>query len=626
MKKVSDMKNTFLHKMASLFLGALLLVSAGCQDILEREFKDPESYEAPPEELAGGMFTQTLYQWKVYVQDYGEWWWSLGGWGITAYSQVGLRPLTNNYAVIYQYMNEVESGDGFSADNGVRSYFEDMYTKMKTWAVFRDLMETEYNKDEAIYNDVMVFYQLTTVIKDFAMIRNVDFFNSIPYKNALKGGQGVLNAEYDDPLETSKAILDDLEEIANTLEDNYSKMSAKAKETFVKQDLAFGGDILKWKQYINALRLKYAVRMSGADETYAKAQIASAIQSGLPTTDMAWELPFAQASVLGGGGTVIRAWYERFTSYYIPNIILERMNHQGSQYTAGIDDPRLPVIASPTRYNDYRGVRMDQTFHQPQYDAIVAGKNFDGTPMVKPDYVNQSIWDNYQKRYIQNAARSTSPNLSYWDINNLSMYNPATYIYCDFPVYMMSMAEVDLFLAEVAAKGLATTGKTAGAHLSDAVKHSTDFWYWVASLSIADKTAYARYCPSKPDAADINTYAAFIASQVNAATNIEDQMEIIMQQKYIHLNLMAPNECWTELRRTRHPKLEPISFPPYYTNITPHVERIKYPTSEQLNNTDNYAKVKDQDNYSTPIFWIPAAKKTESYYGTSYVPVEAYNN
>jgi hypothetical protein len=36
-------------------------------------------------------------------------------------------------------------------------------------------------------------------------------------------------------------------------------------------------------------------------------------------------------------------------------------------------------------------------------------------------------------------------------------------------------------------------------------------------------------------------------------------MEILMQQKYIHLNLHGVYELLAELRRTRHPKLEPIS-------------------------------------------------------------------
>ncbi len=596
-------------------MAAVALVLSSCQDKLEEAFYNPETYQAPPEKLASGLFTKTLFEWKVYVQDYGEWWWSLSGRNITAYSQIGLRPLTANYSSIFQNFEDVETGNGFTAENGIRNYFNDMYTKMKTWSIFKQLIEEEYTGE--VLDNSYVYYQLTTVIKNFTMLRNIDIFNSIPYYNAIQGNKGILFTEYDDPLEVTKSILDELKEISESLEQNYDKMSGDAKVTFAKQDLAFKGDIKMWKQYINALRLKYAVRMSAADEAYAKTQIASAIQGGLPTKDMFWHLPSNPAKDLPGGITIVRGWYERYTSFFIPNVILERMNHNKRVYEPGIDDPRLPVIASPTRYDDYRGVRMEHAYHQVAYDSIGAGKEAN----MRPSFIDQDFWDTYNKRYVNNFNRTPDGDLKYFDINCLSMYNPATYMYCDFPVYMSSLAEIDLFLAEVVAKNYASTGKTAGEHLKDAIAHSTDFWYYLNSKSIVNPEDHPRYFPQKPSQADIDTYGGFIVTEYNKATTMDDKMEIIMQQKYIHLNLMAPNECWTELRRTRHPKLEPITFTPYYTNIKPQVERIKYPDSEELNNSENFAKVKGENNYSSPVYWVPQDKRNESYYGNSYIEI-----
>lgn len=604
------MKNILLASLA-----ATTLLFSGCQDKLAEDFYNPEDYQAPEEKLASGLFTKTLYEWQVYVQDYGEWWWSLGGVGVTAYAQVGVRPTTSNYGGIYQDFADVTTGNGFSADNGIRNYFNNMYTKMKTWSIFKQLVEEEYTG--ATLDNSYVYYQLTTAIKDYTMLRNIDFFNSIPYYNAIQGNKGVLFAEYDDPLEVTKSILDELKEISESLVANYDKMSSDTKANFAKQDLAFKGDIQLWRQYINALRLKFAVRMSAADETYAKAQIASAIQDGLPTSDMTWLLPTNPAKDLPGGGTINRGWFERYTSFYIPNVILERMNHNKRIYEPGIDDPRLPVIASPTRYNDYRGVRMDNLYHQPEYDAIINSSDDD----PRPDFIDENIWTNHHKRFIQNNTIDSKGALNYWDINCLSLYNPATYIFAYFPVYMFSMAETDLLLAEVAAKNYASTGKTAGEHLADAVAHSTKFWYYVNSLSISDKDSYPRYFPEEPSDEVVQTYANYLNEEYKKAATLDDQMEIIMQQKYIHLNLMAPNECWTELRRTRHPKLEPINFPPYYNYIKPQVERIKYPDSEELNNTENFAKVKAENNYSSPIYWIPQDKRSESYYQDNYVEI-----
>ncbi len=57
---------------------------------------------------------------------------------------------------------------------------------------------------------------------------------------------------------------------------------------------------------------------------------------------------------------------------------------------------------------------------------------------------------------------------------------------------------------------------------------------------------------------DINNYADKIAADFTAAPGVEDKMEIIMQQKYIHVNITDHYDLWAELRRTRHPLLEPM--------------------------------------------------------------------
>lgn len=59
---------------------------------------------------------------------------------------------------------------------------------MKTWSIFKQLVEEEYT-GETLTNSY-VYYQLTTVMKDYTMLRNIDFFNSIPYYNAIQGNQG----------------------------------------------------------------------------------------------------------------------------------------------------------------------------------------------------------------------------------------------------------------------------------------------------------------------------------------------------------------------------------------------------------------------------------------------------
>jgi hypothetical protein len=602
-----------------VLLGCVTVVSflcTSCQDTLKEQFFNPESYEAPSNKLGPGLFSQTLYSWQIYVQDYGEWWWALTGYNITAYAQVGVRVPVANYAGIYDYLPDLN--ETTPADNNIGNYFGNMYPKVNSWSILKGLIEKDFKGQ--VLDDNLPYFQLVSVIKDFVILRNIDYYNSVPYSQALLGKEAVLFPKFDDPKEATRAMLLDLKSISSSLEANYNKMSAEAKTEFAIQDLAFKGDIKKWVKYTNALCLKYAVRMSGVDEAFAKEQIQSAIAGGLPAADCTWELPFSQSADLPGGGTVVRGRFERFTSFFIPNVILERMNHQGYAYTPGVDDPRLPFIAAPTRYNDYRGIRLDKTYNQPLWDAIV---NQDDAN--KPAGMSALEWTR-TKRFIMNNSgdRDSKGDLGSFTYNCVSMYNPATYIYNDFPVSMMTLGEVDLLLAEVAAKNLASTGKTAGAHLADAVTHSTAFWYYVSTKSTAKCSVgdIKRFRPDNPAAADVQTYANYINTEYGKLGDVESRMEMIMQQKYIHLNLMDPNECWTELRRTRHPKLEPINFPPTYTNGKPVIERIMYPSSEETVNSENFLVVKPENNYTSPIYWVPTAKRAESYYGDTFIPIE----
>jgi hypothetical protein len=196
---------------------------------------------------------------------------------------------------------------------------------------------------------------------------------------------------------------------------------------------------------------------------------------------------------------------------------------------------------------------------------------------------------------------------------------------------MNSLAENDLFLAETVAKGLATTGKSAADHVRDAVIHSTDFWYYINSLTniwdtpdMPEKTDFLAKAlqPAKPSAAVIEQFANKIKTAFEAAAGIEDQMEIIMQQKYIHHNILNIYELWAELRRTRHPRIEKLKVSGVIAEPIP--ERIKYPSGEKQNNPDSYNLVSREDDFTTPIFWLPDNKRSESYYMNDYLPLKGF--
>lgn len=556
-----------------------LLLFNSCQKTLEREFKNPLVYSPDIANRAPGLFTNALTQWKFYIKDYGEWWWQLES-GVFQYSGLASRYISYRYDWFSEY-DDLINGNGFQ-ESGL-TWFNDYYTRMKSWGLIRDQLQDLTGKD---YDDNVIYFSLTSIIKDWGALRNVDFYNSIPYVGAFQGTQGVFFVPYDDPKVIYTTVLDDLKKIAEELPGQYDKMSPEAKTLLGKQDIALKGDVSKWIQYVNALRLRYAVNLSGVDAEVAKAHITDAIKN-LPQTDLTWAIPFVNAaSDLPGGGTWQRGLYESAFRSFIPNGIIYRMNFHNLAYEPTIDDPRLPVLALPTKWNDYRGVTYDIDVQSPLYDA---GEKY--------------------YPYCDNIVSSSQQNAR-------CMWSHVTYTHNDMPADMVTLGEIDLLLAEVATKGLVATPKTAGNYIKDAVVHSTDFWYAMNALSTYGSNVSEPWKslikPTKPSADIINSYAEKVKNAFEAKTALEDKMEILMIQKQIHINILEPYQYWGDLRRTRHPKLEKFTWKG--KAMAPMVERLKYPSSEVSNNTEFYLKVANQDNLTTPIFWVPDAKKSETYY------------
>lgn len=586
-----------MKNMKKIILGLVFILSiiSSCNKKLDSEFPNPEAYDKTGN-LFGGLFTNSLYKWKVYVQDYGEWWWEIAGsgaMGVIGYTQIGQRYITDRYGWFNLY-DDLSGTDGFgNATSLWQGRLSAFYGGAAGWVSIKDNIALVSGEE---LDNNKIYYLLATVVKDYSALLTVDFYNSIPYSEAFGGKDRVFFPKYDDPKSIYTSVLEELKSIEAELPVAYAKMTPGAISTFNVQDIAFQGNVQKWRQYINALRLKYAIRISGVDETLAKSHIQDVLsKNNLPTSDMTWKMPYAID--VQSGGEWLRGLNEAWPGTFIPNIIMKRMNYGTTKYEPGTDDPRLPVIAMPTKYSsfsstpavgDYRGVTMDADAAKPGY---VAGERYyTGGPM-----------GNIQENFAQDTK---------------SQYSYVTYTRNSaFPVYMMSMAEVDLLLAEVAAKGYGSTGKTAADHLKDAITHSTDFWY-ARNAESTYGTQYSIMHPAKPSSGDITTYSNFVASRYNSKSALEDKMEIIMQQKFIHLNIMCPYELWSEQRRTRHPKLEPLTLGGKV--MKPYPERLRYPTSEQSTNADNYATVKDQDNFTSPIFWVPQNLKTVNPYWDNY--------
>ena len=590
-----------------------------CKKQLADQFHNPEVY-SKTENLFGGIFLAMLTEHKVFVQDYGEFYWQLNsGTEVPGYAQLAQRYITDRYSWFLNF-DDLTGVNGFGGltNNLWNNRLNDFYTRARYWAVLND--ELSKVPPEGL-TDNKIYYTLATVIKDYEALINVDFYNSIPYSEAFKGAEKVFYPKFDDPKAIYVSVMNDLRQVMQELPQTYGAMSELGKQLLSKYDVAFTGDVNKWLQFINALRLKYAVRISGVDQQLAKTELQDILAKPFPTQDLLQPI-FADVAP-ESNGFWIRGLGENSFASFIPNIMMKRMNRNLAMYEPGIDDPRLPVIAMPTKYLDGA---YSPTVNKRKY--IGASYNADAQ---KADYVAGERYTTTPNSFILSLQQ-----------NAKSQYHLTTYTHnSKFPAYMMSLAEVDLLLAEVALKNLATTPKSAGAYIKDAIIHSTDFWYARneesrMAASFRNKALSGNYFtgpqtfatnrfgedsalymhPAKPSAAIVSQYADSIVTRFNGAGGLENQMEILMQQKYIHLNIMAPFELWTELRRTRHPYLEPMTFTGKV--MKPFPERLRYPLSASQTNPDNYLTVQSQDNFTTPIFWVPASLKGVIPYWNDY--------
>ena len=612
-----------MKKLISLLLIAISFVLFSCNDELDRYWENPNKYTPQPDEVVSGLFTH-IQKTRFWMEDYGEWYWLLA---YDIFEMIQLHALVPYSEDFINHFADDAYGDldryVYTANGNTYGRFTWFYTEVGNYyAMIRDEIN-QMQIEAKPTDDVDIYLKLATILKNVVALQTVDLFNSIPYFDALKGSEGVFFPVYDDPMEIYKAIIEEYQTIAAELPAAYASMSQVAQEIFKTQDIFFKGDVNKWIQYINSQNLKACVRISGVAESFVKPYLTEAIKN-LPQEDFVFAPPYenqCRITTSGNSGIIQRGRWEQYYQMAIPDVIMTRMNRGGDEYDINEDDPRLPVIAigftpdGTTDRVEYYGVSMD--CERQRYLRITLpvgeGRRWNVTYPLEVDPPASPPRANMIRPSLPMDIMVQSCMWSY--------YNPVTYVLTEMPLRIVSQAETDLLLAEIALKGLAATGKSAGDYINDAVRHSTDYWYMMNAApnyagDMSPATA-AIITPAKPSASIIGNYANVIQSEFDAAAGVEGKMEILMQQKYIHLNISGAHELFAEVRRTRHPKLEPVTSTATsnkLVNQTMMLERFTLPPSEMSTNFDAYSKVMADDHWGTPVFWVPQNKISEKYF------------
>ena len=575
-------------------LAILMLISFGCQDQLKKDFVNPGVY-SPTQNIPAGMFSAEMSRARTFVNDYGEFWYHADAGGTVSFLHLTTRFLRSDYS-------------WFSDANNVPLFYTTMYMDDYFYGPNLDfkelpLMEQEIAKMSAAGKaDNDIYVSLSKIVRAYRASKAVDLNNSVPYSEGLNGVNGKFFPKFDDPKEIYESIITDLDKYADLAITQGAAMSADGKNVFKQQDIIFGGDVVKWKQWANALRLRLAVRISGVDDAFAKTAISEIMaKNSLPTDDLLIPASAWDSQSGGGESQWKRGLMERdYASFVSPTMMFKLDRNLDHKYTPGVDDPRLPVFFLPNRDTLYMPASLDFDIGQKIYLAVRAA--------------NQAKY-NFGSAYF-NVYNYYTELTRYMEYNAYSVWNPATMVKNVEPVRAFTRAEIDLLLAEVALKNLGTTPKSAVEHVKDGVRNSIKYWYYINSFSnwdVINSNNRSFLKPTSPSQSVVDQYANVIADDYDTAASLEDKMEVIMGQKYVHLNLHDYFEVFAELRRTRHPKIPLVKFSESM-NIAPKIERWPYPGAESATNKDAMSKVANEDNYTSPIFWVPANMRSVSYY------------
>jgi len=318
----------------------------------------------------------------------------------------------NNELMQYTSMNNtVDELHWYSINTGHSATVWNLYNSLQ------DVVDIISISEENGYNN---YKAIGLTWKSLIYAYLTDVFVEVPYSEGVKGEEGIFLPSFDAQKDVYLGILADLEE-ANDIID-------------VEQGLNFGGDILyngnmlKWKKFVNSLRIRYYVRLSKRDEINAGANISTILNN--PSQNPVFE-GNDDAALLNYTG--VQPFVNPFSTDGPLTFELHNMCTTLMDLLKATDDPRLPIYAEPTEASKANG-------EDPVYEGTPSGLPF--SEITGTDFTKSLV--NFRFK----AA--------------------------DQPAIIMPYYELEFLLAEAALKGLIEAD--AATHYQNGIISSMNYW------------------------------------------------------------------------------------------------------------------------------------------------------
>ncbi|MDR1153392.1 MAG: SusD/RagB family nutrient-binding outer membrane lipoprotein [Bacteroidales bacterium] len=370
------------------------------------------------------------------------------------------------------------------------------------------------------------------------LFQTLDEFGQLPFDEVgffpLTGE--IVLPHLDDTKTLYQKVLTELDEINTEL--------ASGGNVAASTDWLNRGDMTQWRVYVNSLRLRCAIRLSGAED-YTN-----------PDNTMAADAKRIIADILGDPGkypvvtstdnqiyvennfsTSPNGWWTTLTNHdgnqngrnwamrcTAGEALLLRLDlNQDSLYTAAADDPRLPLIFDPvqggTREGKYVGVnpRDDNSVVRP----LISGADDDGIKQIS----------SHNERSFRDNRRMKG--------------------------YVITPSEILFYKAEAILRGIAPgDAETA---FKDAVLESVKMYAVVNAESDATGESALR---SDVVAGEGTQWAAdwtdakitgYAKAKWDAAVSTADKLKLVYEQFWVHNTMFNAVETFNSLRRTGIP-------------------------------------------------------------------------
>jgi hypothetical protein len=394
------------------------------------------------------------------------------------------------------------------------------------------------------------------VLKAYYMQTIVDLYNDVPYSDAFKG-QANVSPKYDKGADVYKALIQELDD-AMLLLNGSGTIDAGS-------DPMFGGDVTRWKQMANTVKLKLVVRLSKATDP-AVIAFRDAALATLPTT---------AASYLATDAIIQPGYNAGNTSQQNP---LYRNYGFIDLNSKDINDNYRLVLATEHIIDDLNGVSVRTGG---VYDKRIEKMFFNN---VWNYFEDATMSPGYEDDFFGLPQGTISQNGH--SVGDFAGLGTKQFLITDTATgssqagVVMSAAETQFLLAE-AAVAFPAKFSNAQTYFNNGVIASFAFYGYSSAIA--------------------NAYL----TQVNALPNVgwtgsADKVAAIQYQRWIALTNINPTETFIGYTKTGYP-----ATPLPIGSATSRPARLIYPQSEYIANSSHVPNMIKSDAFSKTNQFAP---------------------